>query len=103
MTWNNFRGKLIYGGTEYHSKGAEFEKVISLPRRTNLSGAFSSGLSAGLSAGLSSLGLSSAAALGRAASVLAANNDDTKTERSHADRITFCTSAKGRLGSGGPS
>lgn len=33
MTWNNFKGPLVYQGVEYKSKGAEFEKVIEMPRR----------------------------------------------------------------------
>lgn len=33
MTWNAFKGKLIYKGVEYGSKGAEFEKLMDLPRR----------------------------------------------------------------------
>jgi hypothetical protein len=32
MTWNAFKGKLIYNGVEYGSKGAEFEKLMDLPR-----------------------------------------------------------------------
>lgn len=32
MTWNAFKGKLIYKGVEYGSKGAEFEKLMELPR-----------------------------------------------------------------------
>jgi hypothetical protein len=32
MTWNAFKGKLFYKGEEYKSKGAEFEKLIELPR-----------------------------------------------------------------------
>jgi hypothetical protein len=32
MTWNAFKGKLVYKGIEYKSKGAEFEKLIELPR-----------------------------------------------------------------------
>ena len=32
MTWNAFKGKLIYQGIEYASKGAEFEKLIELPK-----------------------------------------------------------------------
>jgi hypothetical protein len=32
MTWNAFKGKLVYEGVEYKSKGSEFEKVIGLPR-----------------------------------------------------------------------
>lgn len=31
-TWNAFKGKLIYKGVEYASKGTEFEKLIDLPR-----------------------------------------------------------------------
>jgi hypothetical protein len=33
MTWNAFKGKLIYQGIEYGSKGAEFEKLMDLPGR----------------------------------------------------------------------
>lgn len=33
MTWNAFKGKLIYKGIEYASKGAEFEKLMGLPRQ----------------------------------------------------------------------
>ena len=36
MTWNAFKGKLTYEGVEYKSKGAEFEKLIELPRRVGL-------------------------------------------------------------------
>jgi hypothetical protein len=36
MTWNAFKGKLVYNGVEYASKGAEFEKVIDLPRRVDV-------------------------------------------------------------------
>ncbi|MEM5786389.1 MAG: hypothetical protein AAGU11_03655 [Syntrophobacteraceae bacterium] len=36
MTWNAFKGKLIYKGVEYGSKGAEFEKLMDLPRKVNL-------------------------------------------------------------------
>jgi hypothetical protein len=36
MTWNAFKGKLIYKDVEYGSKGAEFEKVIDLPRRVDV-------------------------------------------------------------------
>jgi hypothetical protein len=32
MTWNAFKGKLVYRGVEYKSKGNEFEKLIELPR-----------------------------------------------------------------------
>jgi hypothetical protein len=31
MTWNAFKGKLIYEGVEYGSKGAEFDKLLNLP------------------------------------------------------------------------
>jgi hypothetical protein len=31
MTWNAFKGKLIYRGKEYKSKDAEFEKIKGLP------------------------------------------------------------------------
>lgn len=31
MTWNTFKGKLIYQGQEYKSKGSEFDKMIELP------------------------------------------------------------------------
>ncbi|MEN6442087.1 MAG: glycosyltransferase family 1 protein [Syntrophobacter sp.] len=31
MTWNAFKGKLVYKGVEYGSKGAEFEKLMDLP------------------------------------------------------------------------
>lgn len=33
MTWNAFKGKLIYNGVEYASKGAEFERILDLPGR----------------------------------------------------------------------
>jgi hypothetical protein len=33
MTWNAFKGKLLYDGVEYASKGTEFEKIMSLPTR----------------------------------------------------------------------
>ena len=33
MTWNGFRGPLIYDGHEYGSKGVEFAKIMSLPKR----------------------------------------------------------------------
>ena len=36
MTWNAFKGKLVYKGVEYQSKGSEFEKLISLPQRTSV-------------------------------------------------------------------
>jgi hypothetical protein len=36
MTWNVFRGKLEFGGTEYHDKAAEFDKIIGLPRHLGL-------------------------------------------------------------------
>ncbi len=31
LTWNAFKGKLIYRGMEYGSKGEEFEKLVNLP------------------------------------------------------------------------
>ncbi len=34
MTWNVFKGRLAYAGREYCGKGAEFAKIIGLPRRT---------------------------------------------------------------------
>lgn len=36
MTWNAFKGKLIYKGIEYGSKGAEFEKLMDLPQKVNV-------------------------------------------------------------------
>jgi hypothetical protein len=36
MTWNVFRGKLEFGGAEYHGKAPEFEKIIALPRQLGL-------------------------------------------------------------------
>lgn len=33
MTWNAFKGRLIYQGREYQSKGREFEKLVGLPSR----------------------------------------------------------------------
>jgi hypothetical protein len=36
MTWNAFKGKLIYDGIEYKSKGAEFEKIIDLPNKVSV-------------------------------------------------------------------
>ncbi|BAY25894.1 hypothetical protein NIES2100_57020 [Calothrix sp. NIES-2100] len=36
MTWNAFKGKLIYKDVEYNSKGAEFEKLLTLPQQTNV-------------------------------------------------------------------
>jgi len=36
MSWNAFKGKLIYKGVEYKSKGEEFEKLISLPKRVKV-------------------------------------------------------------------
>jgi hypothetical protein len=32
MTWNAFKGKLVYQGVEYASKGAEFERLVGLPK-----------------------------------------------------------------------
>jgi hypothetical protein len=36
MSWNVFRGKLEYGGAEYHGKAVEFDRIISLPRQVGL-------------------------------------------------------------------
>ncbi len=36
MTWNNFKGKLVYQGVEYFSKGTEFEKLMDLPRQVKV-------------------------------------------------------------------
>jgi hypothetical protein len=36
MTWNAFKGKLIYKGREYGSKGAEFDKLMKLPAMVNV-------------------------------------------------------------------
>jgi hypothetical protein len=36
MTWNAFKGKLVYQGVEYGSKGAEFEKLMELPKRLQM-------------------------------------------------------------------
>ena len=36
MTWNAFKGKLLYEGVEYRSKGSEFEKIIDLPRHVQM-------------------------------------------------------------------
>jgi hypothetical protein len=36
MTWNAFKGKLVYQGIEYQSKGPEFEKLLDLPGMTAL-------------------------------------------------------------------
>lgn len=35
MTWNAFKGRLLYRGVEYGSKGAEFEKVMRLPGKVD--------------------------------------------------------------------
>ncbi len=35
LTWNDFHNKLIFNGKEYKSKGAEFEKIKSIPGTTN--------------------------------------------------------------------
>lgn len=34
MTWNPFKGRLLYRGKEYGGKAAEFEKLLDLPNRT---------------------------------------------------------------------
>lgn len=36
MTWNAFKGPLVYNGVEYFSKGVEFEKIIDIPSRLHL-------------------------------------------------------------------
>jgi len=36
MTWNAFKGPVVYQGVEYKSKGSEFEKVIGLPQRVTV-------------------------------------------------------------------
>jgi hypothetical protein len=36
MTWNPFKGKVVYRGVEYRSKGSEFDKLIDLPRRVGV-------------------------------------------------------------------
>jgi hypothetical protein len=36
MTWKAFKGKLMYQGVEYKSKGSEFERFVVLPKRTTL-------------------------------------------------------------------
>ena len=36
MTWNAFKGKLVYQGVEYGSKGAEFEKLMGFPKRLQM-------------------------------------------------------------------
>jgi len=33
MTWNAFKGKLMYKGVEYRSKDQEFERLMDMPRR----------------------------------------------------------------------
>ena len=35
MTWNAFKGRLLYDGVEYKSKGSEFEKFMGLPQLVN--------------------------------------------------------------------
>ncbi len=36
MSWNAFKGKLLYRGVEYKSKDAEFSKLMDLPRKTSV-------------------------------------------------------------------
>jgi hypothetical protein len=36
MTWSAFKGKLVYQGIDYQSKGRQFEELIDLPRRTSV-------------------------------------------------------------------
>ncbi len=35
MTWNDFPGRLVFGGREYGSKGVEFSRIRSLPSQTS--------------------------------------------------------------------
>jgi hypothetical protein len=35
MTWNDFRGRLVFGGREYGSKSMEFSRIRSLPSKTS--------------------------------------------------------------------
>jgi hypothetical protein len=35
MTWNDFRGPLVFAGQEYGSKGVEFRRIRSLPSKTS--------------------------------------------------------------------
>jgi hypothetical protein len=35
-TWNAFKGKLVYKGVEYASKGAEFERLMNLPQMADV-------------------------------------------------------------------
>jgi hypothetical protein len=36
MTWNAFKGKLVYKGVEYTSKSGEFERLMTLPQNVNV-------------------------------------------------------------------
>lgn len=36
MTWNVFKGPVVYRGVDYGDKGAEFSKILELPVRTGL-------------------------------------------------------------------
>ncbi|MGB0909308.1 MAG: glycosyltransferase family 1 protein [Nitrospirales bacterium] len=36
MTWNGFKGRLLYDGVEYKSKDGEFEKIITLPEDSSV-------------------------------------------------------------------
>jgi hypothetical protein len=36
MTWDEFREKPVYENVEYHGKGVEFEKIISLPQHLSV-------------------------------------------------------------------
>ena len=36
MTWDYFRGKLIYQGQQYHGKPPEYDRFHDLPKRTNV-------------------------------------------------------------------
>ena len=33
LTWNPFKGRVVYRGTEYGGKGSEFERLLDLPAR----------------------------------------------------------------------
>ncbi len=37
MTWNGFKGQLLYDGIEYKSKNGEFEKIITMPQHSPVS------------------------------------------------------------------
>jgi hypothetical protein len=37
MSWKVFKGPVIYNGTEYGDKSVEFDKILTLPKRANIS------------------------------------------------------------------